>query len=256
MSNWHRLPRCGRLKIYRGRHGRRQRWKKQGDPQRNQDPRGQEITDEYGLLEIRFEWSDKATMLHLGENFARWRNLVGEIQHFYLMPHIHSKLWRDIKKGIDQHMAKVEARVQYEEMLRPRDLGANTPMGVPYTEEQLMAMVRKGKARASVAEDVVRSDDRMSDMLAQLESQHEIGGGSESGSCGGEDDENEDTGGDEEILGHFIYGLLRSSYYPVAGDMSPGKVSLGAGDSRSIVYSVNNGNSFPMTCRWEFSWDN
>ncbi|GJZ80041.1 hypothetical protein Tco_0644878 [Tanacetum coccineum] len=65
------------------------------------------ITDEYGPLKIRFEWNDKGTMLHLGENSVRWRNLVGEIQHFDLIPHIRSKLWPDIKKGIDQHMAKV-----------------------------------------------------------------------------------------------------------------------------------------------------
>ncbi|GKA06080.1 S-adenosyl-L-methionine-dependent methyltransferases superfamily protein [Tanacetum coccineum] len=59
--------------------------------------------DEYGPLKIRFEFNDKGTMLHLGENSARWSNL----QHFDLTPHIRSKLWPKIKKGIDQHMAKV-----------------------------------------------------------------------------------------------------------------------------------------------------
>ncbi|GKB87296.1 serine-threonine/tyrosine-protein kinase catalytic domain-containing protein [Tanacetum coccineum] len=132
-----------------------------------------------------------------------------------------------------------------EEMIRLRDLGANTPTGVPYTEDQIMAMVRKGKQRGhipgvgrvlagqgrdvisineprgtytdadvdEVKEDnnrlrkelamlrtVVRSDDRMSQLLTQLESQHEVGGGS--GSGGGGDDEpgaDEDADGDEEI---------------------------------------------------------
>ncbi|GJT52999.1 hypothetical protein Tco_0988053 [Tanacetum coccineum] len=108
-------------------------------------------------------------------------------------------------------------------MIRLRDLGANTLTGVPYPEEQIMAMVRKGKHRGhipgvgrvlarhckdaisineprgtyidtdvdEIKEDskrlrkeldllrtVVRSDDRMSQLLTQLESQHEVGGGS------------------------------------------------------------------------------
>ncbi|GJZ80040.1 probable LRR receptor-like serine/threonine-protein kinase isoform X1, partial [Tanacetum coccineum] len=131
-------------------------------------------------------------------------------------------------------------------MLRLRDLGANTPMGVPYTEEQIMAMDRKGKQRGHIhrvgrvvagkgrnaifidkprgtytdvdvdelkeeakrtrrelqlLRTVVKSDDRMSEMLIQLESQHEIGGSSGSGSGGGGDDElgeDEDVGGDEK----------------------------------------------------------
>ncbi|GJS67647.1 hypothetical protein Tco_0682211 [Tanacetum coccineum] len=31
-----------------------------------------------------------------------------------------------------------------------RDLGANTPTGVPYTKEQIMAIVRKGKQRGHI----------------------------------------------------------------------------------------------------------
>ncbi|GJT06783.1 hypothetical protein Tco_0841245 [Tanacetum coccineum] len=37
-----------------------------------------------------------------------------------------------------------------EEMLRLKDLVANMPTGVPYTEEQIMAMVRKGKQRGHI----------------------------------------------------------------------------------------------------------
>ncbi|GKA63061.1 hypothetical protein Tco_0762580, partial [Tanacetum coccineum] len=106
-----------------------------------------------------------------------------------------------------------------KEMLRMRDLGINTPTGVPYTEEQIMAMVKKSKQRGhipgidEIKEDgkrlrkelellrsVVRSDDRSSQMLTQLESQPKIGG--RNGSGGGGDDEpggDEDAGGDEEI---------------------------------------------------------
>ncbi|GJR24514.1 hypothetical protein Tco_0973041 [Tanacetum coccineum] len=48
-----------------------------------------------------------------------------------------------------------EARLQYEEMLRLRDLGPNTPTGVPYTgakdtHDQIMAMVRGGKQRGHI----------------------------------------------------------------------------------------------------------
>ncbi|GJU40687.1 hypothetical protein Tco_1193644 [Tanacetum coccineum] len=84
-------------------------------------------------------------------------------------------------------------------MIRLRDLGANTPTSLPYTEDQIMAMVRKGKQRGHIL-GVVRSDDHMSQLLTQLESQHEVGGGS--GSGGGGDDEpgaDEDANGDEEI---------------------------------------------------------
>ncbi|GJZ95339.1 hypothetical protein Tco_0667542 [Tanacetum coccineum] len=119
-----------------------------------------------------------------------------------------------------------EARIQYEKMLRLRDLGENTPTCVPYTEDQIIAMVRQGKQRGyipgvdrvlagqgrgvisineprcthinadvdEVKEEntklrkelnmlmtVVRSDDRMSQLLTQLQSQHEVGSGNGSG---------------------------------------------------------------------------
>ncbi|GJV81014.1 reverse transcriptase domain-containing protein [Tanacetum coccineum] len=40
-----------------------------------------------------------------------------------------------------------EDRAIYEEMLRLQALGSNTETGVPYTEEEIMAIVRKGKQR-------------------------------------------------------------------------------------------------------------
>nr|GEY05761.1 hypothetical protein [Tanacetum cinerariifolium] len=145
---------------------------------------------------------------------------------------------------VDGVFAQDEARVQYEEMIRLRDLGANTSTGVPYTEDQIMAMVRRGKqwghipgvskvlagqgrdaisineprcthTNADVDEvnednkrlrkelamlrTIIRSDDRMSQLLTQLESEHEIGSDSESGR-GGDDEPgtNEDAGRDED----------------------------------------------------------
>ncbi|GKG16469.1 hypothetical protein Tco_0358792, partial [Tanacetum coccineum] len=38
-----------------------------------------------------------------------------------------------------------------EEMLRLQTLGSNTETGVPYTEEEIMAIVRKGKQRGHLS---------------------------------------------------------------------------------------------------------
>ncbi|GKE65435.1 hypothetical protein Tco_1519596 [Tanacetum coccineum] len=78
-------------------------------------------------------------------------------------------------------------------MLRLQGLGSNTPTGVPYTEDEIMAIVRGGNARTGhgVTTSFLRC-------LINL-SQPEYGGGSGSGGC--EDDEprdDEDGGEDEE----------------------------------------------------------
>ncbi|GKE01063.1 hypothetical protein Tco_1389046, partial [Tanacetum coccineum] len=39
---------------------------------------------------------------------------------------------------------------QYEEMIKLRDLGANTPTGVPYTKKQILVLVIKGKQRGHI----------------------------------------------------------------------------------------------------------
>ncbi|GKC36102.1 hypothetical protein Tco_1048486, partial [Tanacetum coccineum] len=38
----------------------------------------------------------------------------------------------------------------YEEMLRLQGLGSNTPSGVPYTEDEIMAIVRRGKQQGHI----------------------------------------------------------------------------------------------------------
>ncbi|GKG22498.1 hypothetical protein Tco_0387801, partial [Tanacetum coccineum] len=87
------------------------------------------------------------------------------------------------------------------EMLRLQGLGSNTPSGVPYTEDEIMAIVSGDTFPVLVGfcQDKARSDDKFSQMLTQLESQPEYGGGIGSGGC--EDDEpgdDEDGGEDEE----------------------------------------------------------
>ncbi|GJU13175.1 copia protein [Tanacetum coccineum] len=272
-SDWHRLLSYhllefvgvgGQKATKGGRGGGRK-----GTRKETRNIRLKKVTDEYGPLKIRFKFNDKGTMLHLGENYAWWSNLVGELIREYPMQRARSSAGRDpahwlsseisssetceypslIQTFFDTHtyggeFLQDEAR---EEMLRLRDLGANTPMGVPYTEDQIMAMVRKGKQQGYIlgvgrvlAEQgwdaisinepqgtytdtdvdelkeeakrtrrelellrrVVRCDDRMSQMYTQLDSQHEISGGSESGGDrGGDEDvgEDEDTDEDEEI---------------------------------------------------------
>ncbi|GJY08362.1 hypothetical protein Tco_0375416 [Tanacetum coccineum] len=173
------------------------------------------VTDEYGPLKIQFEFNDKGTLLHLGENSARWSNLVGKnvreypmyypswhkieeeekagvlgrlMQHFDLTPHIRSKLWPKIKKGIEQHMAS------RSKCSKPR--GTYTDADV----DELKEDSKRLRKELELLRRVVRSDDRMSQLLTQLESQPEVGGGNRSG--GGEYDErggDEDVGRDEEI---------------------------------------------------------
>nr|GFC58217.1 hypothetical protein [Tanacetum cinerariifolium] len=118
-------------------------------------------------------------------------------------------------------------------------LGSNTPTGVPYTEDEIMSIVRGGKQRGHIpgvgqvfpgqdtvipplsqsthSADIVRlkkrenlltkqvnmfmrlfrSDDKFSQMLTQLQSQPEYGGGSGSGGCG-DDELGDDEDGDED----------------------------------------------------------
>nr|GFB55169.1 hypothetical protein [Tanacetum cinerariifolium] len=96
-----------------------------------------------------------------------------------------------------------EEKAIYDEMLRLQGLGFNTPTGVPYTEDEIMAIVRGGKHRGTFpvldgfCQDRERSDGKFSQILTQLESQPEYGGGS--GSVGCRDDEpGDDEDGDED----------------------------------------------------------
>ncbi|GJV42568.1 hypothetical protein Tco_1421008 [Tanacetum coccineum] len=93
--------------------------------------------------------------------------------------------------------------------LNPEDkvlygLGSNTEMGVPYTEDEIMAIVHGGKQWGHIP-GVGRSDDKFSHMLSQLESHPEIGGGSGSGGCGDDEqgyDEDDDEDGKDEDNSH------------------------------------------------------
>nr|GEY41638.1 probable flavin-containing monooxygenase 1 [Tanacetum cinerariifolium] len=97
-----------------------------------------------------------------------------------------------------------EDKALYDEMLRIHGLGSNTPTGVPYTEDEILANVRGVKQRGHipgvgrVLHDRARSDDKFSQMLTQLESQLEYGGGSGSGGCGDDEPGDDEDGGENE----------------------------------------------------------
>nr|GEW85887.1 protein pyricularia oryzae resistance 21-like [Tanacetum cinerariifolium] len=97
-----------------------------------------------------------------------------------------------------------------DEMLRLQGLGSNTPTGVPYTEDEIMAIVRGGKQPGhipGVGRDfpgqgtiIPPPSQSTHSMLTQLESQPEYGGGSGSGGCGDDEpgDDEDGIGDDEE----------------------------------------------------------
>ncbi|GKE32934.1 hypothetical protein Tco_1452256 [Tanacetum coccineum] len=132
-----------------------------------------------------------------------------------------------------------EDKALCDEMLRLQGLGSVTSTGVPYTEDEIMAIVHGGKqqghilgvcrvlpgqgtvipppppctysfdvAKLKKKEKVLtkqvnmfmklfRSDDKFSQMLTQLESQPEIGGGSGSDGCGDDEPGDDDDGGED-----------------------------------------------------------
>ncbi|GJS78054.1 hypothetical protein Tco_0727935, partial [Tanacetum coccineum] len=85
-----------------------------------------------------------------------------------------------------------EDKALYDEMVRLQGLGSNIETGVPYTEDEIMAIVREGKQLGHIL-GVGKVLQGQGTMLTQLESQPEIGSGSGSGGCG--DDE---LGDDED----------------------------------------------------------
>nr|GFB41552.1 hypothetical protein [Tanacetum cinerariifolium] len=82
-----------------------------------------------------------------------------------------------------------EDKALYDEMLRLQGLGSNAPRVLKKREKLLTKQVNMFMS-------LFRSDDKFSQMLTQLESQPEYGGGSGSGGCG--DDEPGDVEGSDE----------------------------------------------------------
>nr|GFA29317.1 hypothetical protein [Tanacetum cinerariifolium] len=74
-------------------------------------------------------------------------------------------------------------------MLRLQGLGSNTPTGVPYTEDEIIAIVREGKQRGHIP-------GVGQDLPGQ--GTPEYGGGSESGGRGDDEPRDDEDGGEDE----------------------------------------------------------
>ncbi|GJR03404.1 hypothetical protein Tco_0526388 [Tanacetum coccineum] len=107
--------------------------------------------------------------------------------------HTHEDVWE-----------QEDALIQDEETIKLRDMGANTPTGVPYTKEQILAMVIKGKQRGHI--------------LGRGSGSGARGG---SGSGGGTDDY---EGRDEDVFEDDNEGCCASIVLLGADDMSSEKV--------------------------------
>nr|GFB86931.1 hypothetical protein [Tanacetum cinerariifolium] len=98
-----------------------------------------------------------------------------------------------------------EDKALYDEMLRLQGLGSNAPTVIPpLSQSTHSADITRLKKREKLLTkqvnmfmSLLRSDDKFSQMLTQLESQPEYGGGSGSGGCG-DDEPEDDEGGDED----------------------------------------------------------
>ncbi|GJT24081.1 hypothetical protein Tco_0894018 [Tanacetum coccineum] len=132
---------------------------------------------------------------------------------------------------VDGVFLRDEERLLYEEMLRLKDLGSNMPTGMPYTDDKIMAMVRRGKQQGHIpgvgrvlagqGRDVLTIPEPRCAHTAdvdELQSQHEVGSGNGSGGGGndepGEDedaDEDEDTDGDEDSYDILYIGFFREN---------------------------------------------
>ncbi|GKB75521.1 hypothetical protein Tco_0942416 [Tanacetum coccineum] len=172
-----------------------------GRPHTRQETRNlglKAITDKSGPVPIRFEVNDRETLMPLGDHAAHWANYLGELVRE--LP-LHYPSWRQMSP---ERKAGVVAKIG--------GLGSNTSTGVPYTEDEILAIVRGGKQRGHIPSvgkvlsrqgtvkmfmKLFRSDDKFSQMLMQLESQPKYGGGSGSGGCG-DDEPRDDEDGDED----------------------------------------------------------
>ncbi|GJU09894.1 hypothetical protein Tco_1132290 [Tanacetum coccineum] len=156
-----------------GRDGRRK-----GVRHTTKNVRLKEAVKRYCPQKIKFEWGDQGTMLQVGPNASWWNNVVGKLvrefpMHYpswYLIEdakkvHIRGRLMMQtdenheypslISSFYDLHThegvwVQEDARLQYEEMIKLPDLGAYTPIGVPYVEERILSMFIKGKQRGHI----------------------------------------------------------------------------------------------------------
>nr|GEW44826.1 hypothetical protein [Tanacetum cinerariifolium] len=182
------------------------------------------IMDKRGPVPILFKVDDRETLMPLGDNAAHWANYLGKLvpeedesydlerirrrrpSHISEMETsatreypslIHTFFLAHTVRGV---FLNPEDKALYDEMLRLQGLGSNTPTGVPYTKDEIMAVVRGGKRWGNIP-GVGRP---------------EYGSGNGSGECG--DDErrdDEDGGEDENMLSSDVARERRPGRYPI-----------------------------------------
>ncbi|GJV19010.1 hypothetical protein Tco_1368030 [Tanacetum coccineum] len=138
-------------------------------------------------------------------------------------------------------------------MLRLQSLGSNTSTGVPYIEDEIMAIVREGKQQGHIPgvgrvlprqgtvipapPPCTHSSDvaKLKKSEKRLTKQPKYGGGSESGGCGDDEPRDDEDGGEDDkddedadvgtIPGDMSPGKIKQTKYckTIPGDMSPGK---------------------------------
>nr|GEV12046.1 hypothetical protein [Tanacetum cinerariifolium] len=139
--------------------------------QETQNLRLKKITDDKGPIPIRFERDNKKTLMPLADHASHWSNYLGEL--IREMP-LYYPSWQKVsadrkatiltKTGMERSTTREypslihtffmtqtvngvftwdEDRSIYEEMLRLQALGSNTSSGVPYTEEEINAWVKR-----------------------------------------------------------------------------------------------------------------
>ncbi|GKD73063.1 hypothetical protein Tco_1331345 [Tanacetum coccineum] len=136
------------------------------------------ITDKNGPVSIRFEFGDKETLMPLSDHASNWANYLWELVRE--LP-LHYPSWRQMppewkagvvaKIGMESSATREypslihtfflthtvggvflnpEDKALYDEILRLQGLGSNTSTGVPYTEDEIIAIVREGKQRGHI----------------------------------------------------------------------------------------------------------
>nr|GEZ70978.1 hypothetical protein [Tanacetum cinerariifolium] len=116
-------------------------WSYAGRDPRDPEPRLKKITDDKGLGDA-FVLPFLAKGLGGAKGSDLDKDRDGELIHSRVPvadPHLlrDTHCWRVCVRDED--------RALYDEMLKLQRLGSNTETGVPYTEEEIMAIVRKGK---------------------------------------------------------------------------------------------------------------
>ncbi|GJT50943.1 ATP-dependent DNA helicase RRM3-like protein [Tanacetum coccineum] len=182
------------------------------------------ITDKNGPVPIRFEFGDRETLMPLGEHAAHWANYLGELVRE--LP-LYYPSWRQMpperKAGVVEKIGAPTPRVvclspkmSIMALFEGQQLGDTFP-GVgdwilpgrgtvippspPCTHSSDVAMLKKREKtltkQVNMFMKIFRSDDKFSQMLTQLESHPEYGGGSGSGGCEDDDPVDDEDGGED-----------------------------------------------------------